>query len=71
MKKWKCTICGYIHTGEEPPEKCPVCGADSSKFEEVIEETVDVADAAEIAEQAPAQPSDPGIEPEALGCTDE
>jgi len=32
MKKWKCTVCGYIHTGEEPPEKCPVCGADSSRF---------------------------------------
>lgn len=32
MKKWKCTVCGYIHTGDEPPEKCPVCGADSSRF---------------------------------------
>jgi rubredoxin/uncharacterized membrane protein len=32
MKKWKCSVCGYIHTGEEPPEKCPVCGADKSKF---------------------------------------
>ncbi|MGD9211541.1 MAG: rubredoxin [Desulfobacteraceae bacterium] len=32
MKKWKCTVCGYIHAGDEPPEKCPVCGADKSKF---------------------------------------
>jgi rubredoxin/uncharacterized membrane protein len=40
MKKWRCTVCGYIHVGEEPPEKCPVCGADKSKFEEIIEETV-------------------------------
>ncbi len=32
MKKWKCLVCGYIHTGEEPPEKCPVCGADKSQF---------------------------------------
>jgi rubrerythrin len=31
-KKWKCTLCGYIHTGETPPEKCPVCGASSDKF---------------------------------------
>jgi len=31
-KKWKCTLCGYIHTGEAPPEKCPVCGASSDKF---------------------------------------
>ncbi len=32
MKKWKCSVCGYIHTGDEPPETCPVCGADKSKF---------------------------------------
>ncbi len=38
MKKWKCTVCGYIHEGEEPPEKCPVCGADKSKFEEYLPE---------------------------------
>ncbi len=38
MKKWKCTVCGYIHTGDEPPEKCPVCGADKSKFIEITEE---------------------------------
>ena len=34
MRKWKCTVCGYIHEGDEPPEKCPVCGADRSKFVE-------------------------------------
>ena len=42
MKRWKCTVCGYVHTGDEPPEKCPVCGADRSLFvaldEEVTEE---------------------------------
>ncbi len=32
MKKWKCGVCGYIHTGDQPPEKCPVCGADRSQF---------------------------------------
>ena len=37
MKKWRCTVCGYIHNGDEPPEKCPVCGADKSLFEEIIE----------------------------------
>ena len=37
MKKWKCTICGYIHTGDEPPEKCPVCGAPKDKFIDVTE----------------------------------
>ena len=38
MKKWRCKVCGYIHEGEEPPDKCPVCGADKSMFEEVVEE---------------------------------
>jgi rubredoxin/uncharacterized membrane protein len=37
MKKWECTVCGYIHTGDEPPETCPVCGADKSQFVEIIE----------------------------------
>ena len=32
MKKWRCEVCGYIHTGDEPPVKCPVCGAPQSAF---------------------------------------
>ncbi len=23
--KWKCSVCGYIHEGTEPPQKCPCC----------------------------------------------
>ncbi len=23
--KWKCTLCGYLHEGTEPPNKCPSC----------------------------------------------
>ncbi len=42
-RKWKCTVCGYIHTGDEPPDKCPVCGAPKSKFIEVTEEVVTTA----------------------------
>lgn len=38
MKKWECTVCGYIHEGEEPPDECPVCSADKSMFVEVIEQ---------------------------------
>jgi len=38
MKKFVCTICGYIHEGETPPEKCPQCNAPKSKFKELIEE---------------------------------
>ena len=31
-KKFICTVCGYIHEGPEPPEKCPVCKVPASKF---------------------------------------
>ena len=34
MTKFVCTICGYIFEGEQPPEKCPICNAPASKFEE-------------------------------------
>lgn len=49
MKKWRCTVCGYIHEGEEPPEICPVCGADRSKFVEIVpEETAEEKTTAKI-----------------------
>lgn len=37
VKKWKCTACGYIHTGGEPPERCPLCGAAREQFAELPE----------------------------------
>ena len=37
MKKFVCTVCGYVHEGEQPPEKCPICKADASKFNELTE----------------------------------
>lgn len=32
-KKWRCTVCGYIHTGETPPEVCPICKRGPEVFE--------------------------------------
>lgn len=37
MKKFVCTICGYVHNGDEAPESCPVCKAPKSKFSEMAE----------------------------------
>ena len=34
MKKWVCSVCGYVFEGENPPEKCPQCGVPASKFTE-------------------------------------
>ena len=33
MKAYVCKVCGYIHMGEEPPARCPMCGASKEKFE--------------------------------------
>lgn len=40
-KKFKCSSCGYIHEGEEPPEKCPECGNDADQFKEISEDDED------------------------------
>jgi nitrite reductase (NADH) large subunit len=32
MKRFRCTICGYIHEGDAPPDHCPVCGAGRDEF---------------------------------------
>lgn len=36
-KKFICTVCGYVHTGAEAPEICPLCKQGKDKFKEVIE----------------------------------
>ena len=32
MAKWVCSVCGYVHEGDTPPEPCPVCKAPAEKF---------------------------------------
>lgn len=34
MKKYVCTVCGYIFEGEQPPKECPVCRQPAEKFKE-------------------------------------
>ncbi|HHW03025.1 MAG TPA: NADH peroxidase [Thermoanaerobacterales bacterium] len=38
MKKFVCTVCGYVHTGDGAPDRCPQCGATADKFVEKKEE---------------------------------
>ncbi|MDM8539003.1 TolC family protein, partial [Desulfobacterales bacterium HSG17] len=40
LLKWKCLDCGYIHTGSEPPESCPICGAGPQRFVEVTDQVI-------------------------------
>ena len=44
MKKFVCSVCGYVYEGAEPPAKCPQCGAPASKF---VEQAGDMTWAAE------------------------
>lgn len=37
MKRWECDVCGYIHEGEAPPEKCPVCDSPGTVFALMVE----------------------------------
>ncbi len=31
--EWVCRECGYVHIGEEPPEKCPACDHDRAYYQ--------------------------------------
>lgn len=31
-KVWICPVCGHTYVGDEPPDKCPVCGADKKMY---------------------------------------
>ena len=33
MKKFVCTVCGYVYEGETAPEVCPVCAHPQAYFE--------------------------------------
>ena len=37
MAKWVCSVCGYVHEGDTPPEKCPICKVPGSKFNKMEE----------------------------------
>ena len=35
--KFVCSVCGYVHEGDNPPETCPQCGCPGAKF--LVKET--------------------------------
>ena len=37
MKKFVCTVCGYVHEGTEAPAECPICHKSAEVFKEVEE----------------------------------
>lgn len=55
-KKFICTVCGYVHEGDEAPEKCPVCKAPAKKFKEMTADNA--ADFATVHELGAARKED-------------
>lgn len=35
MNRYVCTVCGYIHIGNEPPKECPKCHRAGSVFKDI------------------------------------
>ena len=35
MKQFRCPVCGYVHTGDQAPDFCPVCKAPGDSFVEL------------------------------------
>jgi ferredoxin-thioredoxin reductase catalytic chain len=33
---WRCKVCGYLCSREKPPENCPICKVESSRFEKIL-----------------------------------
>ena len=67
-RRWRCTICGYIHTGPEPPAVCPVCGADRSMFEEVVDESAAASEPEAVSTGQPDPAGIPGAAPRPGGA---
>ena len=44
MKKFSCSVCGYVHEGTTSPEMCPLCKAPADKFIEQAGEGLVFAD---------------------------
>ena len=36
-KKFICTVCGYVHEGDDAPDFCPQCKQPKSKFNEMVD----------------------------------
>lgn len=57
MKKFVCPVCGYVHEGDTPPEKCPQCGVPGTKFN-VVEESAKTWAAEHVVGVANGAPED-------------
>ena len=59
LMKYVCSVCGYVHEGDTPPEFCPQCKAPASKFVKQEENSLAWADQHVVGVAA-------GVDPEIL-----
>ncbi|MBE7003864.1 MAG: NADH peroxidase, partial [Ruminococcaceae bacterium] len=64
MKKWVCSVCGYVFEGENPPEACPICKAPADKFIEKKEGEQTLAAEHEFGVYAKTVKNNPDIDDE-------
>lgn len=38
-EEWICEVCGHVHRGKRPPEKCPLCKADKEYFKKKCQDS--------------------------------
>ena len=56
MKKFVCSVCGYVHEGNEAPDFCPICKAPKEKFvEQSAEKTWAAEHVVGVAQGAPEE----------------
>ena len=63
MKKFVCSVCGYVHEGDSAPEQCPVCKVSSDKFK-IMEEGAALAAEHEYGVYAKTVKNNPDISEE-------
>lgn len=51
--KWICTVCKYVHEGDEPPDRCPVCNVPKEKFEPFKEDAPSASSTKETDDASP------------------
>jgi nitrite reductase (NADH) large subunit len=49
---WRCTVCAYVHEGEQAPDVCPVCAVGPELFEPLAPAPAPAAPSAEPADDA-------------------
>ena len=57
MRKWKCSICDYVHEGDNPPGECPHCESIAEVFSEQSNKKGNVAKPEQLEKKEAKKPT--------------